>query len=416
MNFRSVPKKETSKQQANKMILNLPIIKKCMSLLELDISSPTGLLKNEVMEKNYTVSRFILILCLLLNASCSDQPDKKNPIIKVSTCSSNLPSRFRDSTIPTSSSTSNSKKAGMVWIEGGQFMMGASDPAARSDEKPKHAVKIKGFWIDVSEVTNKQFSAFVKATGYVTTAEKAPDWEELKKQLPAGTPKLPDSVLVAASLVFSSPKQQIDINNSSQWWRWQKGANWKHPQGPKSTIKGKDNYPVVHVSWYDASAYAKWAGKRLPTEAEWEYAARGGLNNCLFPWGNDNIEDGKVKANTWQGSFPYQNTNWDGFKGLAGVKSFQPNGFGLYDMAGNAWEWCSDWYSADYYHNAEKISYDPSGPDKSFDPMEPSVPKKVIRGGSFLCNSSYCEGYRVSSRMKSSIDTSLEHTGFRCVM
>ena len=303
-----------------------------------------------------------------------------------------------------------------MWIEGGTFAMGATDQEGRPDEYPQHQVKVDGFWMDATEVTNAQFAEFVKATGYVTTAERAPDWEELKKQLPPGTPKPHDSLLVAASLVFTPPVQQISLHNPGQWWSWKKGANWQQPQGPGSSIKGKENYPVVQVSWDDAAAYAKWAGKRLPTEAEWEFAARGGAENQLYPWGNEDVESGKPKANTWQGTFPNKNTGWDKYNGLAPVKRFAPNKYGLYDMAGNVWEWCSDWYAADYYSTvAGRVSDNPSGPARSIDPQEPSVPKRVIRGGSFMCHSSYCKGYRVTSRMKSSADTGLENTGFRCV-
>ncbi|MEO8406436.1 MAG: formylglycine-generating enzyme family protein, partial [Chitinophagaceae bacterium] len=265
------------------------------------------------------------------------------------------------------------------------------------------------------EVTNAAFQKFVKATGYITTAEQKPDWKELKKQLPAGTPKPPDSLLVAASLVFTPPSYGVNLDDATQWWSWSKGANWKHPHGPDSDIKGKDNYPVVHISWYDAMAYCKWSGKRLPTEAEWEYAAGDGAIHHQYPWGEENIDAGKPKANTWQGDFPNKNTMHDQFYGSAPVKSFQPNLFGLYDMAGNVWEWCSDWYRNDYYSQQHGLSIDPTGPVDSFDPMEPTVPKKVVRGGSFLCNASYCKGYRVTSRMKTAPDTGLEHTGFRCV-
>jgi sulfatase modifying factor 1 len=246
--------------------------------------------------------------------------------------------------------------------------------------------------------------------------KKKPDWEEIKKQLPPGTPKPDESQLIAASLVFTPPDHAVPLDDASQWWSWTKDASWKHPEGAKSDIKARDNYPVVHISWDDAQAYCKWAGKRLPTEAEWEWAARGGLNNAKYPWGNEDVEAGKAKANTWQGNFPAKNTNWDKFYGAAPAGSFTPNNYGLYDIAGNVWEWCSDWYRGDYYQQSTgAIAQNPKGPAKSYDPMEPTVPKKVVRGGSFLCNASYCKGYRVTSRMKTSPDTGLEHTGFRCV-
>jgi len=304
----------------------------------------------------------------------------------------------------------------MVWIKGGTYAMGANAGEGDEDEYPKHTVTVKGFFIDITEVTNAQFAAFVNATGYVTTAERKPDWEQLKKDLPAGTPKPPDSVLVPASLVFSQPAQNVSPDDYAQWWDWKKGADWKHPQGPESNIKGKENFPVVQVSYEDAQAYCKWAGKRLPTEAEWEWAARGGLKDAVYPWGAEAIEKGKPKANTWQGAFPYTNTDWDGFVGAAPVKSFSANGYGLYDMAGNVWEWCADYYDHDYYKKGEaQTTNDPGGPLQSYDPQEPAVIKRVIRGGSFLCNDSYCSGYRVARRMKSTEDSAMEHLGFRCV-
>ena len=332
-------------------------------------------------------------------------------------CESNLPSRFANMALDTLSNTAgNVSHEGMVFIKGGEFMMGASDSEGRPDEYPQHKVKLNGFWIDATEVTNAQFKKFADATGYITTAEIAPDWEEIKKQLPQGTPKPDDSVFVAASLVFTPPSHPVPFNDVSQWWSWKKGASWKHPQGEGSSIIGKDNLPVVQISWFDAMAYCKWAGKRLPTEAEWEYAARGGKENEKYFWGNEDIEAGKPKANTWQGSFPNKNTDWDKFDRAAPVKSYKPNSYGLYDMAGNVWEWCADWYDENYFKTvASVISSNPKGPSQSIDPMEPTVPKKVVRGGSFLCNASYCKGYRLSSRMKTSPDTGLEHTGFRCV-
>ncbi|MFN0293641.1 formylglycine-generating enzyme family protein [Pedobacter helvus] len=335
-------------------------------------------------------------------------------------CHSNIPSRYAANLKNDSLKTLNSVAAnlkGMVLVKGGSFDMGSHNDEGRGDEYPLHQVELNDFYIDETEVTNAQFTAFVKATGYITTAERKVDWEELKKQLPPGTPKPNEEDLQPASLTFTPPNHAVQLDNVGQWWSWTPNANWKHPQGPKSNIKGKEDFPVVHVSWDDANAYAKWAGKRLPTEAEWEYASRGGLKNSDFPWGNEDIEKGSPKANTWQGQFPYLNTGWDKHIGLAKVKSFKPNGYQLYDMAGNVWEWTSDWYTPDYYETlAKKTTKNPTGPTKSYDPQEPSIPKKVVRGGSFMCNASYCKGYRVSSRMKSSPDTGLENTGFRCVV
>lgn len=332
-------------------------------------------------------------------------------------CASQLPARFGTHSSADSSlvSSNQADHEGMVWIEGGTFLMGAQDQEGRADEYPSHQVKVKSFWMDITEVTNADFQQFIDATGYITTAEKAPDWNELKKQLPPGTPKPPDSLLVAASLVFVKQPAGSGLGDPSIWWTWKKGANWRHPQGPGSDIKGKENFPVVHVSWDDAMAYCKWSGKRLPTEAEWEFAAKA-RKEAKYPWGNQDIEDQRPKANTWQGSFPSFNTGWDGFDNAAPVKSFQANAFGLYDMAGNVWEWCADWYQHDYYKKlGPTTTENPAGPKSSLDPDEPTVPKKVVRGGSFLCNASYCKGYRVSSRMKTATDTGLEHTGFRCV-
>jgi formylglycine-generating enzyme len=305
---------------------------------------------------------------------------------------------------------------GMVLIKGGTFSMGGDNSQADNDELPKHEVQVSSFYMDIKEVTNAEFRKFVRETGYVTTAEQKPDWEELKKTLPPGTAKPDDALLVPASLVFKQTEGPVDLHDYSQWWQWVPGASWQHPQGPGSNIEGKDDYPVVQVSWYDAVAYCKWAGKRLPTEAEWEYAARGGLQNQVYPWGNEPIDRGKPKANSWNGKFPYLNTGKDGFIGLAPAGQFSANGYGLYDMAGNVWEWCSDWYDSDYYQSlAGKLTLNPKGPLNSNDPMDPYTSKRSLRGGSFLCNDSYCSGYRVARRMKSSPDTGLEHTGFRCV-
>lgn len=310
-------------------------------------------------------------------------------------------------------------KSGMVWIEGGDFKMGSTNdpqiPQIRQDESPQHSTSINGFWMDESEVSNAQFLAFVKATKYVTTAEKSIDLEEIKAQLPLGT-ELPLDIDVSPfSLVFQKPPKGLSNYSPSQWWKMEKGASWQHPQGANSHLEEILDLPAVHLSWYDAYAFCKWKGKRLPTEAEWEFASKVGNSNQIYPWGNERITD--TRANYWQGNFPTVNTNADGFDKLAPVKSYPPNNFGLYDMAGNVWEWCSDWYHYDYYKLkvANNIIQNPSGPAKSFDPDEPSVPKKVMRGGSFLCNDSYCSGYRSAARMKSSPDTGLEHTGCRCV-
>lgn len=311
--------------------------------------------------------------------------------------------------------TNDTSTIGMVWVSGGTFMMGGDNDQASADEFPKHPVTVDGFWMDATEVTNAQFEAFVKATGYITTAEKKPLWEELKKQLPPNTPQPPDSVLVPASLVFKATSSQVDLSNYSQWWQWVEGANWLHPQGPNSYILGKENYPAVHISWDDAIAYCNWSGKRLPTEAEWEYACRGGLVNQVYSWGSEALNAGKPKCNAWQGNFPYKNDLSDGYYGAAPVKSYKPNNFGLYDMAGNVWEWCSDYYRHDYYTTTRNGATNPKGPANSYDPDEVYTPKRVIRGGSFLCNDSYCSGYRAARRMKSSPDTGLEHLGFRCV-
>jgi formylglycine-generating enzyme len=314
-------------------------------------------------------------------------------------------------------SASQRFSAGMVKIPGGTFMMGANNNQASPDEYPRHKVSVSGFWMDETEVTNRQFTAFVEATGYVTTAELKPDWQELKKDLPPGTPKPDESMLVPASMVFIQADRPVNLNDYGQWWEWRPGADWRHPHGKGSDLKDMDDFPVVHISWFDAMAYCKWAGKRLPTEAEWEWASRGGLADNIYPWGNEGVNAGKPKTNSWEGSFPYLNTKQDGYLYAAPVKSYLPNGYGLYDMAGNVWEWCSDWYRADYYEtvNTSAGISNPPGPADSYDPDEPYARKKSIRGGSFLCNDSYCSGYRAARRMKTTPDSGMEHLGFRCV-
>ena len=335
-------------------------------------------------------------------------------------CESNIPKRFvakTGSKVNQSEKKKTTNHTGMVWVPGGVFMMGGDNKQASIDEYPKHKVTVSGFWIDVAEVTNKQFAAFVNATHYFTIAERKPNWNELKKQLPPNTPKPNDSVLVAASLVFRQPKKAVELNDYTQWWEWKPGANWKHPHGPDSDIAGKEKYPVVHIAWPDAVAYCKWAGKRLPTEAEWEFAARGGLENNIYPWGNEPVNVGKQKANYWQGEFPTKNTLEDGFFYTAPVGFYAANGYGLFDMAGNVWEWTADLYNNSYYETITKPAgiTNPKGATTSYDPDEPNVSKRVIRGGSFLCNDSYCSGFRVARRMKTSEDSGMENLGFRCV-
>ena len=306
--------------------------------------------------------------------------------------------------------------AGMVWIPGGEFDMGGVGPEARDDEFPVHRVKVDGFWLDATEVSNATFRLFVEATGYITTAERKPEWEEIKKQLPPGTPKPDDSVFVPGSLVFKSPSGPVPLNNHARWWEWVRGADWKHPLGPESNLSEKDDrLPVVHVSWDDAVAYCQWAGKRLPTEAEWEFASLGGGLARRFTWGDEPPSATFLPANLWQGEFPHNPKPLDGFLLSAPVDSDKPNAYGLHHMMGNVWEWCSDWYRADTYKNRadEKISVNPTGPPDSLDPAEPGVPKRVTRGGSFLCDASYCASYRPAARMKTSFDTGMIHSGFR---
>ena len=309
---------------------------------------------------------------------------------------------------------------GMVWISGGIYDMGASDGdrMALPHEKPKHTVKVDGFYMDETEVTNAQFSKFIEATNYITTAERPVDWELIKQQLPPGTPKPHDSLLLPGSLLFKKTKESVpNLYDFSQWWRWTNGANWKQPEGKGSSIDGKDNHPVVHVSYEDAMAYCHWAGRRLPTEAEWEFAARGGKRDKIYFWG-DLTDKLSSYVNSWEGEFPVDNTQADGFEKSAPVKTYPPNGYGLYEISGNVWEWTSDWYSSQYYQYCKEnsITNNPKGPNEAFNPNNPYIDERVIRGGSFLCNASYCASYRVSSRMATDPNTSLEHLGFRTVI
>jgi len=313
---------------------------------------------------------------------------------------------------------------GMVWVPGGEFTMGSDAAKAWRAEHPAHRVRVDGFWMDATEVTNQQFAAFVEATGYVTVAERPVLWEELKKQLPPGTPKPPDEALQPGALVFQETPGPVNLRDYSQWWTWTTGANWRHPEGPGTDLQGRWNHPVVHVAWEDAVAYAEWAGKRLPTEAEWEFAARGGLDGKAYVWGDEPASEAEPRANIWQGEFPHTNTEADGFVRTAPVATFKPNGYGLHDMAGNVWEWCADWYRADQnarrartaLANEAKLIENPESPAHCWNPSAPHEQQRVTKGGSFLCHVSYCESYRPSARLGTAADTGLSHVGFRCVM
>ncbi|WP_400081144.1 formylglycine-generating enzyme family protein [Winogradskyella sp. R77965] len=310
---------------------------------------------------------------------------------------------------------------GMVWVESKTFLQGAksSDKYAMHREKPSHHVTVDGFFIDITEVTNRQFKAFVDATNYVTVAERKIDWEEMKKDVPVGTPKPHDSILQPGSLIFNKNVNAIaNMQNYSQWWTWKIGANWKHPQGPGSTIEGQDHYPVIHIAYEDALAYCKWANRRLPTEAEWESAAQGKQYDAIFTWGDDSKLLNE-KANTWQGVFPTQNEPIDGFKYISPVKSFAPNTLGIYDMSGNVWEITSDFFNVNYYMELDtnKPIVNPKGPSKSYNQDNPYLTnERVMKGGSFLCHASYCASFRISAKMGFSPDSSSDHVGFRTVV
>jgi len=298
---------------------------------------------------------------------------------------------------------------GMVWIPGGEFSMGSEAPEM-PDARPFHRVALDGYWMDQTEVTNEEFARFVKATRYVTVAERTPDAKDF--------PGAPPENLVAGSVVFTPPDGKVPLDDHFVWWRYVQGANWRHPNGPASNLDGKEKHPVVHIAFEDAAAYAKWAGKRLPTEAEFEFAARGGLDRKRFAWGDEFKPEGKFQANSFQGHFPDTNTGEDGYAGTAPVGRFAPNGFGLFDIAGNVWEWTADWYRADYYKTlaaTNQVARNPHGPSDSFDPSEPGVAKRVHKGGSFLCTDEYCARYMPGGRGKGEPNTGTNHLGFRCV-
>ncbi len=297
----------------------------------------------------------------------------------------------------------------MVWIPGGHFWMGTDNPHW-TDTKPWHRVYVDGFWMDRTEVTNEQFAEFVKATGYVTVAERKPRAEDYPGAIP--------EKLIAGSVIFTPPKSRVELNDQFQWWSYVVGANWRHPEGPGSDIKSRMNHPVVHIAYEDAGAYSKWAGKRLPTEAEFEFASRGGLDRKRYGWGDELRPGGKTMANTFQGHFPDTNSGEDGYKATAPVGSFPADRFGLVDMAGNVWEWTSDWYRPDYYAMLAargEVAVNPKGPADSFDPSEPGRVKRAHRGGSYLCTDQYCSRYVAGGRGKGEPDTGTNHLGFRCV-
>jgi formylglycine-generating enzyme required for sulfatase activity len=298
---------------------------------------------------------------------------------------------------------------GMVWIPGGEYSMGSEDENMR-DARPFHRVVVDGFWMDKTEVTNAEFARFVRATAYVTVAERKPDARDF--------PGAPPENLVAGSVVFTPPSKAVPLDSHFAWWSYVKGADWRHPDGPGSGLKGKERHPVVHIAYEDALAYAAWAGKRLPTEAEFEFAARGGLDRKRFAWGDEFKPVGEFQANTFQGHFPDRNTGADGFRGTAPVGTFAANGFELFDMAGNVWEWTTDWYRPDYYQTlaaTKQVARNPQGPADSFDPSEPRAKKRVQKGGSFLCTDEYCARYMPGGRGKGEPNTGTNHVGFRCV-
>lgn len=365
-------------------------------------------------------SNLVFLFALLFSVSCSeaDKSDSDSSEKDEPCCSDQIPGGFRYSSNyeieiePIPLDLNN-----MVLIPSDTFLMGATDGGGRSDEYPAHNVYVDSFWMDIHEVTNAEFREFVDATGYITVAERIPLWEELQGQMPPGTPEPGPDLLVPGAMVFTPPPYPVPLNNFALWWAWVPDASWKHPFGPDSDIEGLDDYPVVQVAWEDALAYCEWSGKRLPTEAEWELAARGGLDEKVYPWGDEHPDEVTNKANSWQGAFPHFNSEDDGYYLAAPVMSYQPNGYGLYDVAGNVWEWCSDLFHSDYYSMIEEdLLINPIGPDKSYDVREPwSVEKRSQRGGSFLCNDSYCSSYRVSARMPGDPATGMNHVGFRCV-
>jgi formylglycine-generating enzyme required for sulfatase activity len=372
---------------------------------------------NQLPRSSWRALRRVIVTLLLIAvaAALAAQTTRSRPETKATAVEGRFLPTVENRTLP-----QGSAPPGMVWIAGGEFSMGAADPIgvdkndvgmhATDDSRPIHRAYVDGFWMDQTAVTNGQFAQFVEATGYVTFAERTPRAEDF--------PGAPPENLVAGSVVFSPPPDAVPLNDHFQWWSYVKGANWRHPLGPDSSIAGRESFPVVHIAYEDAVAYLSWAGKRLPTEAEWEFAARGGLTGQVYAWGNEFRKDGRWMANVHQGHFPDRDSGEDGFAGLAPVAQFPPNGYGLYDVTGNVWEWVSDWYRPDYYAElaAHGTARNPQGPSSSHDPAEPGTAKRVHRGGSFLCTNQYCSRYMVGTRGKGDVDTGTNHLGFRGVV
>ncbi len=342
------------------------------------------------------------IAILILVASCDKKPETVSE------------EKTIQETEPQTPPTDNPE--GMVWIPGGQFTMGTDEADAYQVERPAVDLTVEGFWMDTHEVTNAEYQAFVDATGYVTLAEQTPKWEDLEQQLPPGTPPPDPSVLVPGSMVFTPPSQAVPLQDISLWWTWIEGANWQHPEGPDSNLEGRENHPVVHIAYEDAVAYADWVGKRLPTEIEWEFAGRGGLQGKRFAWGDELSPNGQYLANTFTGSFPHGNTGEDGYVGTSPVKSYAPNNFGLYDMIGNVWELTDDWFDALKFARlagqAPKLDADMN---PCYVPGNPYAKERVIKGGSFLCADNYCINYRPSARQGHAFDSGTSNVGFRLV-
>lgn len=362
------------------------------------------------------LARQMLILASAVFAGSASAEDVPKPSPAPASCHAGISqARLGASPVPLAAASVDpaapAEKApeGMAWIPGGTFWMGANDPAMK-DALPQHEVMVEGFWMDATEVTNAQYEAFVQASDYRTLAEKPLD--------PKDYPGVPEENLLAGSVVFTAPSHPVSLHDHGQWWRFVPGANWRHPEGPESDLKGRMDHPVVHIAYEDAQAYAQWAGKRLPTEAEWERAARGGLDRKAFVWGDKFMPEGDHQANLFQGHFPHKNTAADGYLATSPVKSFPANGYDLYGMAGNVWEWVQDWYRPDYYETLAAqggVTNNPRGPADSFDPEEPGISKRVQKGGSFLCTAQYCTRYMPGSRGRGEPSTGTNHVGFRLV-